>query len=87
MNGNASLVVRWQKQNDYLVVRIYRDLVGDWVVTQCWGNNRGSSTYTHTLASSYSDALELLREIGREQRQRGFRRKQCREEQLGFDFS
>ncbi len=87
MNGNASLVVRWQKHNDYLVVRIYRDLVGDWVVTQCWGSNQGSSSYSHTLVDSYSDALELLREIGREQRQRGFRRKQGREEQLGFDFS
>ncbi|GAA0784361.1 hypothetical protein GCM10009109_02550 [Marinobacterium sediminicola] len=81
------MVVRWQKKNDYLVVRIYRDLVGDWVVTQCWGNNQGSSSFNHTLVNSYSDALELLREIGREQRQLGFRRKQGREEQLGFDFS
>ncbi|WP_328515979.1 hypothetical protein [Marinobacterium weihaiense] len=79
--------MRWQKNNDYLVVRIYRDLVGDWVVTQCWGSSGEPGAYSHTLVDSYSDALELLREIGREQRQRGFRRKQSREEQLGFDFS
>ncbi|MBR9827277.1 MAG: hypothetical protein GYB41_01275 [Oceanospirillales bacterium] len=81
------MVVRWQKNHDYLVVRIYRDLVGDWVVTQCWGNRLDTGAYSHTLVESYSDALELLREIGREQRQLGFRRKQGREEQLGFDFS
>lgn len=81
------MVVRWQKHDDYLVVRIYRDLVGDWVVTQSRGNRQGNSSYTQTLVDSYGEALELLREIGREHRRRGFRRKQAREEQLGFDFS
>ncbi len=87
MNGNASLVVRWQKNQDFLVVRIYRDLVGDWVVSECWGSPNDSGDCRHTLVDSYAEALERLRDIGREQRQRGFRRQQVREEQLGFDFS
>lgn len=87
MNGNASLVVRWQKNHDFLVVRIYRDLAGDWVVTQCEGNRLTPKCYHQTLTPSYQAALQLLRQISREQRQRGYRRTAAHEEQLGFDFS
>ena len=87
MNGNASLVVRWQKNHDILVVRIYRDLAGDWVLARCEGHQLTPEYYQHTLLPSYQAALQLLRQISREQRQRGFRRTAASEEQLGFDFS
>lgn len=87
MNGNASLVVRWQKNHDFLVVRIYRDLAGDWVLTQCEGERLTPKYYQQTLLPSYQAALQLLRQISREQRQRGFRRAAAHEEQLDLDFN
>lgn len=68
-------------------MRIYRDLAGDWVVTQCEGSHLKPEYYHQTLTPSYQAALHMLRQISREQRRRGFRRTAAHEEQLGFDFS
>jgi putative component of membrane protein insertase Oxa1/YidC/SpoIIIJ protein YidD len=79
------LIVRWQKNQDYRVIRIYRDLVGDWIVEQCWGNAT-SSHQCRTLVESREAARAMLLQINREQRRLGFRRSTPGEEQLAFGF-
>ncbi|TCK02543.1 hypothetical protein [Marinobacterium mangrovicola] len=79
------MIVRWQKNSDYRVIRIYRDLVGDWVVEQCWGNPNASHQ-SHTLVDSRQAARAMMLQINREQRKLGFRRCVTGEEQLDFGF-
>lgn len=88
LNGNTQLIVRWRKEQEYYIVRLYQDLIGDWIVTQCWGDSTcNDSTVTHTVARSYQAGRNLLKEINREQKQRGFRPAKRDEIQLGFDFT
>jgi hypothetical protein len=79
------LIVRWQKNNDYRIVRIYRDLVGDWVVEQCWGD--GTRCHQRrTLVESRMAARAMMLKINREHRSRGFRPVTWGEEQLELGF-
>ena len=81
------MIVRWRKQHEYCIVRLYQDLIGDWVVTQCWGDSTcNDSTVTHTVTHSYQAARDLLKQINREQKKLGFRSAKRDEIQLGFDF-
>lgn len=79
------MIVRWQKKQDYRVIRIYRDLIGDWIVEQCWGNGI-SSHQSRTLVESRQAARAMLLQINREQRRQGFHRSAPGEEQLTFGF-
>lgn len=79
------MIVHWQKEREYRVIRIYRDLVGDWVVEQCWGDTQGSQQ-SHTLVDSRQAARSLMFQINREQRRLGFHRTAPGEEQLDFGF-
>ncbi|WP_432695819.1 hypothetical protein ACQUQP_14925 [Marinobacterium sp. YM272] len=79
------MIVRWQKNHQYRVIRIYRDLVGDWIVEQCWGDTF-SSHQSRTLVDSRQAARALMLQINREQRSQGFRRCVSGEEQLDFGF-
>lgn len=81
------MIVRWQKNRDYLVIRIYRDLVGDWIVEQSWSNAYGESQQSRTLVDSFKSARAMLLQINRRQRSLGYRRTVPGEEQLGFDFN
>ena len=82
------MILRWRKEQEYFIVRLYQDLFGDWIVTQCWGDgtHEGSSV-THTVAPSYQEGRTLLKQISREQKLRGFLPAKQDEIQLGFDFS
>ncbi|GGB95636.1 hypothetical protein GCM10011352_22160 [Marinobacterium zhoushanense] len=79
------MIVHWQKDRDYRVIRIYRDLVGDWVVEQCWGNAY-TCQQSHTLVDSRQAARAMMLQINRKQRKMGFRRSAPGEEQLDFGF-
>lgn len=69
-------------------MRLYQDLIGDWIVTQCWGDNTcDESTVTHTVAPSYQAARVMLKEICREHKAQGFHPAKRDEIQLGFDFN
>lgn len=81
------MIVRWQKNRDYLVIRIYRDLVDDWIVEQTWNDIRGDSQQSRTLVDSFRSARAMLLQINRRQRLLGYRRTVSGEEQLGFDFT
>ncbi len=81
------MIVRWRKDREYFIVRLYQDLVGDWILSQSWGDNAADeATVTHTVLPSYKDARRLLSSIVRQQRKRGYRDFDHDEEQLGFDF-
>jgi spore germination protein YaaH len=82
------LIVRWQKEQEYFIVRLYQDLVGDWILSQSWGDRAANeATVTHTVLHSYKEARRLLSSIARQQRKRGYRHTGQSEEQLGFDFN
>ncbi|MGB0466587.1 MAG: hypothetical protein ACPGF7_03520 [Pontibacterium sp.] len=81
------MIVRWRKEQEYYVVRLYQDLVGDWIVTRCWGNcAQKINSVSHTVTRSHQEGRLLLRQINREQKLRGFRPAKDDEIQLGFDF-
>lgn len=82
-----SLIIRWQKQQEYYIVRMYQDLVGDWIVTQSWGNSSDDKNECNqTVAKSYQDARFIVREIRKQLKSEGFRLVDRKETQLGFEF-
>ncbi|WP_415903342.1 hypothetical protein ACMXYR_06305 [Neptuniibacter sp. QD29_5] len=81
------MIIRWQKQQEYYIVRMYQDLVGDWIVTQSWGNSTDDKNECNqTVAKSYQDARFLVREIRKQLKCEGFRLIARKETQLGFEF-
>jgi len=82
-----SLIIRWQKQQEYYIVRMYQDLVGDWIVTQSWGNSTDDKNECNqTVAKSYQDARFIVRDIRKQLKSEGFRLIARKETQLGFEF-
>lgn len=82
------MIVRWRKDQNYFIIRVYQDLVGDWIVTQCWGHSarEDDGSVCHTVAQSYRDARDLARQLNEKQRIKGFIEIRNREEQLGLSF-
>jgi len=82
------LILRWKKDNEYFIVRMYRDLIGDWVVSQSWGHscNHRPPSYRKTVVSSYDEARTLVRAIRKQKKAKGFRLMDRKEVQLGFAF-
>lgn len=73
------MLLRWQKNSLYFTVSVYRDLVGDWILTQSWGDSRSEeSEFSHTVMPSLAEAekhvtkirLGLIRNGFREQPER-----------------
>jgi len=81
------LIIRWKKHQEYYIVRMYQDLIGDWVVSQSWGNNaENTSACNQTVSTSYQDARLIVREIRKQLKSQGFRHVARQETQLGFEF-
>jgi len=82
------LIVRWHKDQNYFIVRMYQDLVGDWVVTQCAGHSGHDDEgfVSHTVADSYEQARMMLDEIHQQQQAAGFDRSPNPEVQLPLNF-
>lgn len=79
--------MRWQKHQEYYIVRMYQDLVGDWIVTQSWGcNTQDNNACSQTVSTSYQDARLTVREIRKQLKAKGFRHVARKETQLGFEF-
>jgi len=81
------LIIRWRRQQDYFIVRLYQDLMGDWVLSESWGNslsNKGS--VNHTIFHCYHEARGQLREISRRQKALGFKKTVSKEQQIELDF-
>lgn len=81
------MIIHWYKDSDYYIVRMYQDLVGDWIVSRSWGNTSlGYRACRHTVAPSYLAARSLVKEISQQRKTRGYVRYQRNETQLGFNF-
>lgn len=82
------MILRWKKGDEYFIVRMYQDLIGDWVVSQSWGyaGNRSYPRYRKTVLPSYDDARAVVREIRKQKKAKGFRLMDRKEVQLGFSF-
>ncbi|EAR61623.1 hypothetical protein MED92_13251 [Oceanospirillum sp. MED92] len=66
---------------------MYQDLVGDWIVSQSWGNcSEQSNSCSHTVTTSYQEARLIVREIRLRLKKEGFRHVPRKETQLGFEF-
>jgi len=58
------VLLRWQKQADYFTVSVYQDLVGDWILTQSWGNSlNDDSEFSHTVLSSLHEAEKYVTKL------------------------
>ncbi|KXJ56899.1 MAG: hypothetical protein AXW15_01570 [Neptuniibacter sp. Phe_28] len=66
---------------------MYQDLVGDWIVTQSWGDyTENKCACNQTVSTSYQDARLMVREIRKQLKRKGFRHVARKETQLGFEF-
>ncbi len=84
----TALILRWKKGNEYFIVRMYQDLIGDWVVSQSWGatNTGRYPSYRKTVLPNYDEARTMVREIRKQRKFQGFRLMARKEVQLGFSF-
>lgn len=82
------MIVRWRKNQEYLVIRLYQDLVGDWVVSQSRGTVLSCSRQEceRTILPSYQEARSMVLSLSREQRKQGFKKTASDEEQLSLRF-
>jgi hypothetical protein len=87
LNGNT-LLIHWRKHQEYLVIRLYQDLVGDWVVSECRGKylSQQKENYTKTVLKDYQRARERVKSINQEMRHQGFKTLFSSEQQLGLPF-
>lgn len=81
------MIIRWQKKQEYLIIRLYQDLAGDWVVSETRGAHPETPHYTHTLFASYLEARQQVIATSRQQRKLGYCKTGVKEEQLTLDFS
>ncbi|QEQ97174.1 hypothetical protein [Neptunomonas concharum] len=82
------MIVHWRKNQEYLIIRLYQDLVGDWVVSESRGHLQAHSGHecTRTILTSYLEARRLVLSLNKQNRQLGYKKTATAEEQLGFQF-
>jgi hypothetical protein len=87
LNGNT-LLIHWRKHQEYLVIRLYQDLVGDWVVSECRGKylSQQKESVSITVVTDYQCARERVKEINQEMRAQGYKTLFSSEQQLGLPF-
>lgn len=69
------------------MIRLYQDLVGDWIVSQSRGILQTSKQeYTQNILPSYAEARRLVLLLNKEHRQKGYKTSGMTEIQLGFQF-
>jgi len=67
------VTMRWETDTRYYVCHLQQDLLGDWVLFQCWGsrfNNLGN--HTTKLAGSYEKAKTMLTQVNKLRLKRGY---------------
>ena len=72
---NQAIHLRWEHQTDnrYYLVLLYRDLLGDLILTKVWGKT-GTPTgqETHIPVSNKSEGLALIDQVIKRRRQYGY---------------
>jgi hypothetical protein len=74
MSTTDCLVYRWQKGlSRYYKVYLYKDLLGDWVLTKVWGGiNSRLGNFEHQATLTKEPALLLIDEIIKKRKKRGY---------------
>lgn len=81
------MIIHWRKQKDYFIVRLYQDLMGDWVLSESWGNTQNNrDSVNHTIYHCYHEARAQIRVISRRQKSLGFKKTVSKEQQIELDF-
>lgn len=82
------MIAHWRKNQDYLVIRLYQDLVGDWVVSESRGQFQvpTRTEYSRTILHSYQEARQMVLSLSKQLRCEGYKKTIASEEQLGFQF-
>ena len=67
---------RWQKGiSRYYKVLLYRDLLGDWIVTLVWGGiNSRLGNFSHHAFKNQHEAMLLINTIGIIRKKRGYKK-------------
>lgn len=65
--------IRWETKRRYYAARVYRDLLGDWIVESSWGglqNKLGNSQ--QQVVPSYPAAVGAMVQIHKQRRARHY---------------
>jgi hypothetical protein len=65
---------RWQKGSSrYYKVIVYKDLLGDWIVTKVWGGvNSNLGNHKHFVSNNFDSAMHLVVKIFNRREKRGY---------------
>ncbi len=74
MHKEDSMKYRWEKDNGrYYCIYLYRDLLGDWVLTRAWGGMFSKlGNYEHEVYLNYIEAVRAIILIKERRKQRGY---------------
>jgi predicted DNA-binding WGR domain protein len=69
------ILLRWERNTDnrYYLALLYRDLLGDLVLTKVWGGiGKATGQQHNTHVNTVEDGLALIDQIIRKRKQRGY---------------
>ncbi len=71
---------RWQKGiSRYYKVFLYKDLLGDWILTKVWGGvNSRLGNYEHKLYPTMQAASSMINQIKVQRKKRGYHLKRIK---------
>jgi hypothetical protein len=72
---NRQILLRWERHADkrYYLIMLYRDLLGDLVLTKVWGGiGKANGNQYHIPVTSESEGLALIDQVIKRRRQRGY---------------
>jgi hypothetical protein len=70
-----SIFLRWERQSDnrYYLAMLYRDLLGDLVLTKVWGGaGKPAGQEMHTPVNDEATGLALIDQVIKRRKQRGY---------------
>ncbi|WP_416885955.1 hypothetical protein [Marinospirillum sp.] len=67
------MLIRWEKEQDYYLVYVHQDMLGDLLVTRVWGQTGTQyGGIKHTLVQSEDEAAILVDDVRHIQESRGY---------------
>jgi hypothetical protein len=69
------VIIRWETDQDYVLVHIHQDMFDDWIFSRAWGQiGTQHGGLKHQLAEDHDQALMWLDDETSLQASRGFRK-------------
>ena len=72
---SKSIILRWERQSDnrYYLAMLYRDLLGDLILTKVWGGaGKPAGQEMHMPVHDEAAGLALIDQVIKRRRQRGY---------------